>query len=156
MSDSLARVRAALDAAGIAVDIREMPGSTRTAAEAADAVGCALDQIAKSIIFHGMDSGQVLLFLTAGGNRVDPDKAAALAGEPLGRADAALVRARTGFAIGGVAPVGHLTPLRAFLDPRLADFAQVWAAAGTPRHVFAIAPDRLQAVTGAQPGEFVA
>ena len=153
MSDSLARVRAALDAAGIAVDIREMPGSTRTAA---DAVGCALDQIAKSIIFHGMDSGQVLLFLTAGGNRVDPDKAAALAGEPLGRADAALVRARTGFAIGGVAPVGHLTPLRAFLDPRLADFAQVWAAAGTPRHVFAIAPDRLQAVTGAQPGEFVA
>ncbi|WP_042245258.1 YbaK/EbsC family protein [Paracoccus sp. PAMC 22219] len=156
MSDSLARVRAALDAAGIAVDIREMPGSTRTAAEAADAVGCALDQIAKSIIFHGMDSGQVLLFLTAGGNRVDPDKAAALAGEPLGRADAALVRARTGFAIGGVAPVGHLTPLRAFLDPRLADFAQVWAAAGTPRHVFAIAPDRLQAVTGAQPGKFVA
>ena len=156
MSDSLARVRAALDAAGIADDIREMPGSTRTAAEAADAVGCALDQIAKSIIFHGMDSGQVLLFLTAGGNRVDPDKAAALAGEPLGRADAALVRARTGFAIGGVAPVGHLTPLRAFLDPRLADFAQVWAAAGTPRHVFAIAPDRLQAVTGAQPGEFVA
>lgn len=156
MSDSLERVRAALDAAGIAVDIREMPGSTRTAAEAADAVGCALDQIAKSIIFHGMDSGQVLLFLTAGGNRVDPDKAAALAGEPLGRADAALVRARTGFAIGGVAPVGHLTPLRAFLDPRLADFAQVWAAAGTPRHVFAIAPDRLQAVTGAQPGEFVA
>lgn len=156
MSDSLARVRAALDAAGIAVDIREMPGSTRTAAEAADAVGCSLDQIAKSIIFHGMDSGQVLLFLTAGGNRVDPDKAAALAGERLGRADAALVRARTGFAIGGVAPVGHLTPLRAFLDPRLADFAQVWAAAGTPRHVFAIAPDRLQAVTGAQPGEFVA
>lgn len=156
MSDSLERVRAALDAAGVAVDIREMPGSTRTAAEAADAVGCALDQIAKSIIFHGMDSGQVLLFLTAGGNRVDPDKAAALAGEPLGRADAALVRARTGFAIGGVAPVGHLTPLRAFLDPRLADFAQVWAAAGTPRHVFAIAPDRLQAVTGAQPGEFVA
>lgn len=156
MSDSLERVRAALDAAGIAVDIREMPGSTRTAAEAADAVGCALDQIAKSIIFHGMDSGQVLLFLTAGGNRVDPDKAAALAGEPLGRADAASVRARTGFAIGGVAPVGHLTPLRAFLDPRLADFAQVWAAAGTPRHVFAIAPDRLQAVTGAQLGEFVA
>ena len=156
MSDSLERVRAALDAAGVAVDIREMPGSTRTAAEAADAVGCALDQIAKSIIFHGMDSGQVLLFLTAGGNRVDPDKAATLAGEPLGRADAALVRARTGFAIGGVAPVGHLSPVRAFWDPRLADFAQVWAAAGTPRHVFAIAPDRLLALTGARTGDFVA
>ena len=156
MSDSLERVRAAPDAAGVAVDIREMPGSTRTAAEAADAVGCALDQIAKSIIFHGQDSGAVLLFLTAGGNRVDPDKAATLAGEPLGRADAALVRARTGFAIGGVAPVGHLSRVRAFLDPRLAEFAQVWAAAGTPRHVFAIAPDRLQAVTAARTGDFVA
>ncbi len=156
MSDSLERVRAALDAAGVVVDIREMPGSTRTAAEAADAVGCALDQIAKSIIFHGTNSGQVLLFLTAGGNRVDPDKAAALAGEPLGRADAGLVRARTGFAIGGVAPVGHLTQPRAFLDPRLAEFAQVWAAAGTTRHVFAIAPDRLRAITAAWAGDFVA
>ncbi|MCP4635053.1 MAG: YbaK/EbsC family protein, partial [Methyloversatilis sp.] len=82
--------------------------------------------------------------------------AATLAGEPLGRADAALVRARTGFAIGGVAPVGHLSPVRAFLDPRLAEFAQVWAAAGTPRHVFAIAPDRLQAVTAARTGDFIA
>lgn len=156
MSDSLERVRAALDAAGVAAEIREMPGSTRTATDAADAVGCALDQIAKSIIFHGTDSDSVLLFLTAGGNRVDPAKAAALAGEALGRADAALVRARTGFAIGGVAPVGHLSPVRAFWDPRLADFAQVWAAAGTPRHVFAIAPDRLLALTGARTGDFVA
>ncbi|WP_411837833.1 YbaK/EbsC family protein [Paracoccus sp. ME4] len=156
MSDSLERVRAALDAAGVAAEIREMPGSTRTATDAADAVGCALDQIAKSIIFHGTDSDTVLLFLTAGGNRVDPAKAAALAGEALGRADAALVRARTGFAIGGVAPVGHLSPVRAFWDPRLADFAQVWAAAGTPRHVFSIAPDRLLALTGARTGDFVA
>lgn len=156
MSDSLERVRAALDAAGVAAEIREMPGSTRTATDAAHAVGCALDQIAKSIIFHGTDSDSVLLFLTAGGNRVDPAKAAALAGEALGRADAALVRARTGFAIGGVAPVGHLSPVRAFWDPRLADFAQVWAAAGTPRHVFAIAPDRLLALTGARTGDFVA
>ena len=156
MSDSLERVRAALEAAGVAAEIREMPGSTRTAPDAADAVGCALDQIAKSIIFHGTDSDSVLLFLTAGGNRVDPAKAAALAGEALGRADAALVRARTGFAIGGVAPVGHLSPVRAFWDPRLADFAQVWAAAGTPRHVFAIAPDRLLALTGARTGDFVA
>lgn len=156
MSDSLERVRAALGAAGVAAEIREMPGSTRTAPDAADAVGCALDQIAKSIIFHGTDSDSVLLFLTAGGNRVDPAKAAALAGEALGRADAALVRARTGFAIGGVAPVGHLSPVRAFWDPRLADFAQVWAAAGTPRHVFAIAPDRLLALTGARTGDFVA
>jgi prolyl-tRNA editing enzyme YbaK/EbsC (Cys-tRNA(Pro) deacylase) len=87
--------------------------------------------------------------LTAGGNRVCPDKAAALAGEPLGRADADLVRAETGFAIGGVAPVGHLAPVPAWLDPRLTDFDIVWAAAGTPRHVFAIAPTELQRITGA-------
>ncbi|MFN3275822.1 MAG: YbaK/EbsC family protein [Paracoccus sp. (in: a-proteobacteria)] len=154
MSKSLARVRAALEAAGEAVQIVEMPGSTRTAAEAAAAAGCHVDQIAKSIIFRGEDSGHVMLFLTAGGRQVDGARASALAGEALGRADAALIRAETGFAIGGVAPVGHLRPLRAFFDPRLAEFAQVWAAAGTPRHIFAIAPDRLLALTGAEPGDF--
>ena len=156
MSKSLARVRAALAVAGEAAPVLEMPDSTRTAAEAARAAGCLLDQIAKSIIFRGEESGHVLLFLTAGGNMVDAAKAAALAGEPLGKADAALVRAETGFAIGGVAPVGHLRPPRAFFDPRLGDFAQVWAAAGTPRHIFAIAPDRLRMLTGAAPGDFVA
>lgn len=156
MGRSLERVRAALAAAGEAADVLEMPDSTRTAAEAAQAAGCLLDQIAKSIILRGEVSGHVLLFLTAGGNRVDAAKAAALAGEPLGKADAALVRAETGFAIGGVAPVGHLRPPRAFFDPRLSDFARVWAAAGTPRHIFAIAPDRLRAMTGAKTGDFVA
>lgn len=156
MSKSLARVRAALEAAGEAVQIVEMPGSTRTAAEAAAAAGCHVDQIAKSIIFRGEDSGHVMLFLTAGGRQVDGARASALAGEALGRADAALIRAETGFAIGGVAPVGHLRPLRAFYDPRLSDFAQVWAAAGTPRHIFAIAPARLLALTGAVPGDFAA
>lgn len=154
MSKSLARVRAALAAAGEAAEIVEMPSSTRTAAEAAAAAGCALDQIAKSIIFRGADSGHVLLFLTAGGNRVDPAKAAGTAGEPIGPADAALVRAQTGFAIGGVAPLGHLTPLRAFWDPRLSDFDVIWAAAGTPRHIFAITPPRLLQITGAMPAAF--
>ncbi|RJL08982.1 YbaK/EbsC family protein [Paracoccus siganidrum] len=154
MSKSLKRVKAALEAAGEAVEILEMPDSTRTAEEAARAAGCQLDQIAKSIIFRGEATGHVLLFLTAGGNRVDPVKAAALAGQALGKADAALVRAETGFAIGGVAPVGHLAPVTAWFDPRLRDFAQVWAAAGTPRHVFAIAPDRLLAMTGAREADF--
>lgn len=154
MSKSLKRVKAALEAAGEAVEILEMPDSTRTAEEAARAARCQLDQIAKSIIFRGEATGHVLLFLTAGGNRVDPVKAAALAGQALGKADAALVRAETGFAIGGVAPVGHLAPVRAWFDPRLRDFAQVWAAAGTPRHVFAIAPDRLLAMTGAHEADF--
>ncbi|WBU57157.1 YbaK/EbsC family protein [Paracoccus sediminicola] len=155
MSKSLARVEAALREAGIASEIREM-GDTRTAADAAAAVGCALDQIAKSIIFRGESSGHVVLFLTAGGNRVDAKKAAELAGEPLGKADAALIRAETGFAIGGVAPLGHLSPVAAYLDPRLTEFARVWAAAGTPRHVFAISPDDLMRVSGARAADFTA
>lgn len=155
MSRSLKRVRAALEAAGLAAEVTET-ALARTAADAAAALGVAEDQIAKSIIFQGQSSGEIVLFLTAGGNRVDPDKAAALAGEPLGKADAALVRARTGFAIGGVAPLGHLSPVRAWLDPRLMAFAEVWAAAGTPHHVFAIAPEALMRVTGATPAAFTA
>ena len=154
MSKSLARVRAALEAGGVPARILEMGESTRTAAEAAAAAGCALDQIAKSIIFRGAESGEVLLFLTAGGNLVCRDRAGRLAGEALDKADAALVRERTGFAIGGVAPVGHLSPVRAWLDPRLMDFAEVWAAAGTPRHIFAIDPARLPGLTGAAPAGF--
>lgn len=155
MSKSLKRVKAVLDAAGVATDLREMPGETRTAQQAADAVGCALDQIAKSIIFRGETSGRAVLFLTAGGNQVDPDKASAVAGEALGKADAALIRAQTGFAIGGVAPVGHLEEIRAFFDPRLSDFEHVWAAAGTPRHVFSITPATLLELSGAGIADFI-
>ncbi len=156
MSKSLKRVRAALEAANIAVEIVETGADTRTAQQAADVAGCHLDQIAKSIIFRGLDSDQAILFLTAGGNRVDDAKASAVAGEPLGKADAALIRAQTGFAIGGVAPVGHLNPIRAFCDPRLTEFDVVWAAAGTPQHIFAIAPDQLLALSGAQTADFTA
>lgn len=156
MSKSLKRVRAALDAAGIEAEVLEMAEGTRTAAEAAAAAGCGIDQIVKSIIFRGEASGHVVLFLTAGGNMVDAAKAGAVAGQPLGRADADFVRAETGFAIGGVAPVGHLSPPAAFFDPRLLDFGVVWAAAGTPRHVFAIAPQDLLRISGAQPADFTA
>ncbi|MGY3437137.1 MULTISPECIES: YbaK/EbsC family protein [unclassified Marinovum] len=155
MSKSLKRVARALDAAGIETEIVEV-GQSRTAQEAADAVGCHIDQIAKSIIFRGETSGTALLFLTAGGNKVDADKASAVAGEPLGKADAALIRAQTGFAIGGVAPLGHINPIRAFLDPRLLEFSEIWAAGGTPRHVFAMQSDQLQPVTGAQVADFTA
>ncbi|MCI2398458.1 YbaK/EbsC family protein [Aliiroseovarius subalbicans] len=154
MSKSLKRVRAALEAAGDPVNIREMAEGTRSAAQAAAAVGCALDQIAKSIIFRSQDKGHAVLFLTAGGNQVDVEKASKLAGTALGRADAALIRAQTGFAIGGVAPIGHLNPIRAFMDPRLMAFDVVWAAAGTPRHVFAITPDEVQRLSGATLAEF--
>jgi prolyl-tRNA editing enzyme YbaK/EbsC (Cys-tRNA(Pro) deacylase) len=154
MSKSVKRVARALSEAGIDTDIVEMPDSTRTAEEAAAAVGCALDQIAKSIVFRAEDHGTAVLFITAGGNRVDPAKASALAGEPLGKADAALIRAQTGFVIGGVAPVGHLSPIRAWFDPRLMEFATVWAAAGTPRHVFKIAPGDLLRLSGAESADF--
>nr|WP_216671319.1 YbaK/EbsC family protein [Mangrovicoccus sp. HB161399] len=147
---------AALGAAGVEAELREFAEGTRTAHDAADAVGCALDQIAKSILFRGENSGSAILFVTAGGNQVCADRAAVLAGEPLGKADARLIRAQTGFAIGGVSPIGHLTPPRAYWDPRLLDFAEIWAAAGTPRHVFGIAPELLLRLSGADAADFTA
>jgi len=155
MSKSLKRVRNALIEAGVETEILEMPGETRTAVQAADAANCALDQIAKSIIFRCETSNTAVLFLTAGGNQVCKDKASAIAGEALGKADAALIRAQTGFAIGGVAPIGHLSPIRAFLDPRLLDFDTVWAAAGTPRHIFPISSTKLHEITNALVSEFI-
>ncbi|WP_422074020.1 YbaK/EbsC family protein [Tranquillimonas rosea] len=155
MSKSLKRVRAALDEAGLDAEIVEM-GETRTAQQAADAVGCGLDQIVKSIIYRGEESERAILFLTAGGNRVDDTLAAQAAGEPLGKADATLVRAQTGFAIGGVAPLGHTAPVRTFCDPLLTTFDVVWAAAGTPRHVFPIPAGDLLRLTGAELALFTA
>lgn len=154
MSKSLKRVEDALRAAGISAQIVEMAEGTRTAEDAARAAGCARDQIAKSIIFRAETHGDAVLFITAGGNLVDDAKASALAGETLGKADADLIRTQTGFAIGGVAPVGHLNPIRAWFDPRLLDFDLVYAAAGTPRHVFAIAPGLLLRLSGAKPADF--
>ncbi|NDV00869.1 YbaK/EbsC family protein [Pseudoroseicyclus tamaricis] len=153
MSKSLKRVTAILEEAGLPGRPVEV-GEARTAEQAAEAAGCHLDQIAKSIIFAGEESGAVYLFLTAGGNRVSAEKAAGLAGEPLRRASGEEVRAQTGFAIGGVSPVGHLSAVNAFFDPRLAEFEEVWAAAGTPRHIFPIAPDDLLRLSGAVPGDF--
>ncbi len=149
MSKSLKRVRAALEAAGKEIDIRETDGA-RTAQMAANAVGCDVDQIAKSIVFQNAHTGEVVLFLTPGGRQVDPQAAEALLGAPLTRADAAVVRKQTGFAIGGVSPVGHLSPIQAFMDTRLTEFAQIWAAAGTPNHVFCLSPEDLEQISGAK------
>lgn len=151
MSKSLKRVRAALE--GEAADIRET-GEAKTALQAAAELGVEVDQIAKSIVFQGQITGEALLFITAGGNQVCMNKAAALAGEPLGRAQAALVRAQTGFAIGGVSPLAHKNPIRSFFDPRLMDFALIWAAAGTPHHVFSLTPARLLEKSKAQLSDF--
>ncbi len=154
MSKSLKRVRAALEAAGLDVEIREMAEGTRTAEAAASAVGCAVDQIAKSIIFRDSAADGIVLFITAGGNQIDPSRAAEVAGTPLERADAGHVRKVTGFAIGGVAPIGHLNPPVAYFDPRLLEFDTVWAAAGTPNHVFACEPGKLCEISNAQQSEF--
>jgi prolyl-tRNA editing enzyme YbaK/EbsC (Cys-tRNA(Pro) deacylase) len=155
MSKSLKRVTRALEDAGLSITPIEMDAETRTAAQAAAAANCALDQIAKSIIFAGQDSQQAILFITAGGNQVDTAKASAVAGEALAKADATLIRTQTGFAIGGVAPVGHLNPIRAFIDFRLLEFEVIYGAAGTPRHIFPIAPAKLVALSGAQPADFI-
>lgn len=135
------------------IDIRETQGA-RTAQMAADAVGCDINQIAKSIVFENAETGDVVLFLTAGGRQVDAGKAGALLGAQLRRADAATVRQQTGFAIGGVSPVGHLSPITSFCDETLMAFDEIWAAAGTPNHVFGLSPDNLLHISGATVGDF--
>lgn len=150
---SVQRVVAAAARQGRELAIAEFPEGTRTAEDAAAAVGCTVDQIVKSMIFATDDS--LVLALTSGANQVDPEALARLAGaERCGRADAEQVRATTGYAIGGVPPFGHENPVRTWIDPHLLDFDQVWAAAGTPRHVFPISPGDLVALTGAVPGAF--
>jgi prolyl-tRNA editing enzyme YbaK/EbsC (Cys-tRNA(Pro) deacylase) len=124
--------------------------ATRTAAEAAAAIGCEVAQIAKSILFRAQPSGRAVLVVTSGVNRVDPAKVAAVLGESLGKADAAFVRERTGFVIGGVPPVGHLEPPLIFIDADLMAFGEIWAAAGTPNAVFALTPEALVRLSGGQ------
>jgi prolyl-tRNA editing enzyme YbaK/EbsC (Cys-tRNA(Pro) deacylase) len=146
-SGSVGRVRAALRAAGHADAVMAFPEGTRTAAEAAAAIGCEVAQIAKSIVFRADEAA--VLVIASGVNRVDTAKVAAALGLTLGRADAAWVRAVTGFAIGGVAPVGHLSPPLVVLDRDLLGLDPVWAAAGSPMHVFRTSAAALVAMTGA-------
>jgi prolyl-tRNA editing enzyme YbaK/EbsC (Cys-tRNA(Pro) deacylase) len=153
MSKSVRRVERTAADLGLAIEVRRL-GNSRTADDAARACGCEVAQIVKSLIFRGRDSGGLVLLLVSGANRVDMFRAAEAAGEPLERADADEVRARTGFAIGGVAPIGHLEPPRIWIDRDLMRFATVWAAAGAPDAVFAIAPGDLLRATGATPAAF--
>ena len=146
-SPSIARVQDALRAAGLSNEVRELPDSTRSSAEAAAALGCSVAQIAKSVVFRS-GSGRPVLVVASGANRVDERKVEALLGDRLLRADADYVRERTGFAIGGVAPIAHATPPHVFLDEDLFAFDRVYAAAGTPFAVFALTPAELEALTG--------
>jgi len=148
MKPSVQRVADALTAAGLAVEIQEFAESTRTAEEAAQAIGATVGQIVKSLVF--LAGGRPILALVSGANRVDHAKLAAAAGAPLKRADADTVRAATGYAIGGIPPLGHATPLPAYFDRDLLRHAVVWAAAGTPNAVFRVAPAELLRVSGAR------
>jgi prolyl-tRNA editing enzyme YbaK/EbsC (Cys-tRNA(Pro) deacylase) len=148
LSASAQKVQAALAARGFALPVVELPQSTRTSAEAAAAVGCSVGQIAKSLIFRAAKSDRPVLVLTSGANRVSESAVAALVGEPLAKADADYVRARTGFVIGGVPPVGHSEPIITFVDEDLLQFTEIWAAAGTPNAVFRLTPEELVGLTG--------
>jgi prolyl-tRNA editing enzyme YbaK/EbsC (Cys-tRNA(Pro) deacylase) len=150
-SSSVERVRAALLAAGHPDTIEAFPEGTRSAADAAAAIGCAVAQIAKSIVCRA--GGRAVLVIASGANRVDMGKVAAAIGQPVRRADGAWVRDATGFAIGGVSPVGHLAPPIILLDADLMALDPVWAAAGSPMHVFRTSPAELLRITGAKVAE---
>ena len=145
---SIERVQEALRTLGLGHEIVDLGLSARTAADAAAAVGCRVDQIAKSLVFRLRDSGRPLLVVTSGAHRVDEARVAALVGERLERADAAFVRAETGFAIGGVAPIGHAKPVLTLIDEHLLAFEAIWAAAGHPNTVFRLTPNELVTMTG--------
>jgi Cys-tRNA(Pro) deacylase len=140
------RVQAALSAAGVAARIEEFPSSTRTAQEAAAAVGTSVGQIVKSLVFLAGDAP--VLALVSGANQLDTARLAAVSGAEIGKADADTVRRATGYAIGGVPPIGFPAPIPTFIDRDLLQYDIVWAAAGTPRHVFPIAPEDLVRITG--------
>jgi len=148
LSASAQRVQEALEAKRVALKVMELPGSTRTAQEAAHAAGCEIGQIVKSLIFKGGNSGEAVLVLTSGSNRVDESRVSEELGEPLGLADADFVRETTGFAIGGVAPVGHRSEISTYIDEDLMGYEYIWAAAGTPRAIFKLTPVELIHITG--------
>lgn len=143
------RTQGLLADAGLPVQVVEFEQPTRTSAEAAEAIGCSVAEIAKSVVFRNKTAGGAVVVVASGANRVSETKVAASLGVKLGRADADFVREATGYVIGGVAPLGHTGPVRLLLDRDLLQYETVWAAAGTPFSVFPLAPAALQALTGA-------
>lgn len=149
LTGAAARVQRALADRGLDCDIRSFPEGTRTAEDAAAAIGCSVEQIAKSLIFRLPESDEALLVVASGVNRVDEGKLERLLGQVVSKANAAFVRERTGYAIGGVPPVGHSQPARILLDQDLKTHSEIWAAAGTPNTVFRLSPDELAKLTEA-------
>jgi prolyl-tRNA editing enzyme YbaK/EbsC (Cys-tRNA(Pro) deacylase) len=147
LSSSAQKIQDQLKARGYDYTVIEHTESTRTAQEAADRAGCELGQIVKSLIFQGRDSGKPILVLTSGANRVDEKRISEYAGEPIRRADADFVRAVTGFAIGGIPPVGHFQTLETYIDEDFLQYPTIWAAAGTPNAIFELQTGDLQKMT---------
>ena len=148
LSPSAQKIQNLLKELGYDYVVIEHAESTRTAQEAADRAGCELGQIVKSLIFKGKDSHKPILVLTSGTNRVDEKRITAYAGERIVRADADFVRAVTGFAIGGVPPIGHAQKMETYLDEDFLQYQTIWAAAGTPNAIFELKTDDLQKMTG--------
>ena len=152
---SVERVRAALERAGMAADIVELPGAARTARAAADFLGCQVAQIANSLVFRAQASDTAVLVMSSGACRVDVARLAQVLGEPIAKADADFVRRHTGFAIGGVAPVGHGLS-KVFVEKALAAHDELWAAAGHPHTVFRLSYRELLGITGGLEAELAA
>jgi prolyl-tRNA editing enzyme YbaK/EbsC (Cys-tRNA(Pro) deacylase) len=150
LSPSAKRVQEALARLGFQLQVVELSDSTRTAVEAANAIGVEVGQIVKSLVFKTRRSGRAVLVIASGSNRVNEKRIESLVGEPLGKADADFVREQTGFVIGGVPPVGRVRPLETYLDEDLLQYSEVWAAAGTPHAVFSLSPADLVKMTGGQ------
>jgi prolyl-tRNA editing enzyme YbaK/EbsC (Cys-tRNA(Pro) deacylase) len=150
LSPSAQKVQEALSQSGLQLQVVELPASTRTSAEAAQAVGCHVGQIAKSLVFKACNTQQPILVIASGANRIDEAKIGARLGEAIEKADADFVRSRTGFVIGGVPPVGHSESLKTFIDEDLLTYEQIWAAAGTPHAVFPLKPADLVHITNGE------
>ncbi|HEX9012345.1 MAG TPA: YbaK/EbsC family protein [Anaerolineaceae bacterium] len=148
LSPSAQKVQDALRQLGGSHQVVELADSTRTSKEAAQAVGCTVAQIAKSIVFRASRSGRAVLVIASGPNRVNEAVIAGEIGEPVEKPDADFVLGQTGFVIGGVPPLGHAHPLQTFIDQDLLSYSEIWAAAGTPHAVFRLAPDDLLRLTG--------
>ncbi|MGH7278953.1 MAG: YbaK/EbsC family protein [Candidatus Rokuibacteriota bacterium] len=148
LSPSARKVQDVLAAAGLPHQVVELAQPARTAAEAARAVGCRVEQIAKSLVFRGAASGALVMVIASGGNRVNERAIATLIGEPIEKADAQFVRDKTGFAIGGVPPLGHTEPVEPLIDGDLMKWDEIWAAAGHPNAIFKLAPADLVRMTG--------
>lgn len=141
-------IQDALDRKGVETRVVELSSSTRTADDAARSIGCEVAQIVKSLVFRTRDTGRPILVLASGANRVNEKAIAGYLGEPIAKADAEFAREATGFAIGGIPPLGHKQPITTFIDKDLLAHSEVWAAAGTPNAVFCLASAALEDLTG--------